>query len=106
MQITDRLYTYKIKEKKLDKIITRIKKGKNVPKLVLVTLPLFQDGILEIYDYNQLLQSYYRSIDERITIVGMSKSKSEANELVLNIVQDMYDAGVDFDVREFFGIQG
>ena len=104
MQIIDKLYTYGMSDKKLDKIISKIKKGKVIPNLCLITLPLFQDGILEIYDYNQLLQPYYKSRDKDVTVIGITKSKGDANEVVLALVQEMYDAGIDFDVKEYLGI--
>lgn len=106
MQLINNLYTYGISDKKLDKILPKIRKGKIVPNLYLVTLPLFEDGILEIYDYNQLLQPYYKTLDEKIIIVGMSLDRGGASDIVTSIVQDMCDAGVDFNVKEYLGIQG
>lgn len=104
MQIIEKLYTYGISDKKLDKIISKVKKGKIIPNLCLITLPLFQDGILEIYDYNQLLQPYYKSIHNDITVIGITKNKGDANEVILALVQEMYDAGMDFDVKKYLGI--
>lgn len=104
MQFIKKLYTYEMSDKKLDRIISKIKKGKKISKLCLITLPVFEDGILEVYDYNQLLQPYYKSIDERIIVVGISKNKGDAYQVVLNIVQGMYDSKIDFNVREYLGI--
>ena len=36
-------------------------------------------------------------------IIG-AKSKDDANEVVRDIVQDMYDVGENFDTRRFFEI--
>ncbi len=104
MQIIDNVYTYGIKEKKLDKIISKINKEKIIPNLCVITLPLFDDGILEIYDYNQLLQPYYKSLGDDIKVVGITKGRGDANELVLELVQGMCNAGEDFNVREYLGI--
>ncbi|MBQ8412688.1 MAG: hypothetical protein IJX12_03660 [Lachnospiraceae bacterium] len=104
MQIIENKYTYGISPRKLDKIIKKIKHGKKISKLHLVTLPLFEDGILEIYVYNQLLQPYYKTLDEKIVVVGMTLDKGEANNIVTDIVQGMCDAGIDFNVREYLGI--
>lgn len=104
MQIVNGLYTYGINEKKLDKIIKKIKRGKIIPGLHLVTLPLFEDGILEVYDYNQLLQPFYKTMDDKIYVIGVSKDKAGANDIIMEVVQGMCDAGVDFNVREFLGI--
>lgn len=104
MQIIDNLYTYGISEKKLDKIIKKIKTGKKVPKLCLVTMPLFNDGIMEVYVYNQLLQPFYKTMDDKITILGMAMDRGDANNIVMDIIQGMCDAGVDFDIRGYLGI--
>lgn len=104
MQIGNGIYTYGISDKKLDKISKKIKKGKIIPGLHLVTLPLFNDGILEIYDYNQLLQPFYKTMDDKIVIVGISKDRAGANDIVMELVQRMCDAGNGFNVREFLGI--
>jgi len=104
MQLLDGVYTYGISEKKLDKTLKKMKNGKIIPGLWLVTLPLFKDGILEIYDYNQLLQPFYKTMDDSIFIIGISKDRAGANEIVTEIVQGMYDANVDFDVRKYLGM--
>ena len=104
MQIIDKLYTYGMSDKKLDKIIAKVKKGKVIPNLCLITLPLFEDGILEIYDYNQFQQAFYIGIKKDIVVLGFAPDKAMAQEIVLSITQDLYDADCDFDVRKFFGI--
>lgn len=93
MNVSDALYTYGIKDRKLDRILKRISKGKRVRNLYVIVLPLVQDGLLEIYVYNQLLQPFYKSVINQIHVLGVALSKGDAEELVLQMVQDMYDAG-------------
>ncbi len=93
MNISDALYTYGIRDRKLDKILKRISKGKRVHNLYVIVLPLGRDGLLEIYVYNQLLQPFYRPVVDQIHVLGVALSKEDAEELVLQMVQDMYDAG-------------
>ncbi len=93
MNISDALYTYGIRDRKLDKILKRISKGKRVHNLYVIVLPLVRDGLLEIYVYNQLLQPFYRPVVDQIHVLGVALSKEDAEELVLQMVQDMYDAG-------------
>lgn len=100
------LFTYGIKDKKVDRIADKIKRGKKINKLFLVTLPLFDDGIMEVYQYNQLLQPYYAERTDDIIVVGMSIGKNGANEIILDIIQRMTDAGygASLDVRGFLNI--
>ncbi len=107
MKITDSLYTYGIKERKLDKVLAKIRHSKKIRNLYVVVLPLVNDGILEIYDYNQLLQPFYLAMSDDIYIVGLAKDKDDAMALVVDIIQDMHDLreGDDilFDTNKFFG---
>lgn len=93
MNVSDALYTYGIKDRKLDRILKRISKGKRVHNLYVIVLPLVQDGLLEIYVYNQLLQPFYKPVADQIHVLGVALNKGDAEELVLQMVQDMYDAG-------------
>lgn len=104
MRFVDSLYTYGYKDKKIDKVIKKINKGSAIPGLHLIVLPLVNDGILEIYVYNQLLQPFYKSIWDNICVVGIASNKGGAQELVQNIIQDMYDYNADLDVNNFFEI--
>ena len=104
MKVIDALYTYGYRDRKLDKVIKKMKHGDSMYGLHVIVLPLCQDGMLEIYVYNQLLQPYYRSLGDDVCVLGVASDKAGAEELVLNIIQDMYDAGYEFDVKGFFGI--
>lgn len=106
MQIAKEIYTYGFNRRKLGKIISKIRKKKKVSRICLIIMPLFKDGIMEIYDYNQLLQPYYKSRWDDIIVLGIVKNKAQANDVVLRIVQEMYDARLDFNVGEYFSIQG
>lgn len=106
MTISDSLYTYGINEKKLNKIKKKLLAHKRINNLYIVTLPITGDGIMEIYVYNQLLQPFYEPALKDINVLGMAKNKSDAEELVLRMIQDMYDAGagdsldMEYFVRE------
>ncbi len=104
MKFTEGFYTYNISEKMQKRIRSRIRKKKAARNLFLIVLPLRgNDGILEIYPYNQLLQSYYLQFYSDVVVVGLAKSREDAQMLVLEIIQDMYDAtGEELNVRKFF----
>lgn len=79
------------------------RRHKPVRNLYVIVLPLLQDGLLEIYPYNQLLQKPYRKLDSRIRVVGFARGKEVAEQLVLQIIQDMYDeTGEEWKVEDFF----
>ena len=104
MKLSEGLYTYNISNRKRNRICSHIRKHKSARNLFVIVLPVRgNDGILEIYPYNQLLQSYYRQFDSEITVVGLAKKREDAQMLVLEIIQDMYDTtGEEFDVKKFF----
>ncbi|MGN0436779.1 MAG: hypothetical protein ACI4D8_09150 [Wujia sp.] len=104
MKVNDALYTYGIKDKKLKKAVKRMRRGERINKLHAVVLPVFGDGLLEIYEYNQLLQPFYKSLEDEIHVVGIAMSKGEAINLVTDMVQDIYDSDCDFDVQRFFNV--
>lgn len=104
MRVIEDLYTYDINEKKAKRLLKKISRGKPAKGLYVVVYPLFNDGVLEIYSYNQLLQPYYKRRSDDIEIVGISMSKAEADMLVLGIFQRMCVEGyTDFgNLRGFF----
>lgn len=103
MIFADKCYTYNLTERKLARIRKRIRRHKPVRNLYVIVLPLLQDGLLEIYPYNQLLQKPYRKLDSRIWVVGFARGKEVAEQLVLQIIQDMYDeTGEEWKVEDFF----
>lgn len=103
MIFADNCYTYNLTERKQARIKKRIKRHKTVRNLYVIVLPLLQDGLLEIYPYNQLLQKPYRKIDSQIRVVGFARGKDAAEQLVVQIIQDMYDeTGEEWKVEDFF----
>ncbi len=103
MIFSDKCYTYNLTERKRARIKKRIQRHKTARNLYVIVLPLIQDGLLEIYPYNQLLQKPYRKIDSKIQVVGFARGKEAAEQLVVQIIQDMYDeTGEEWKVEDFF----
>ena len=97
MIFADKCYTYNLTERKQARIRRRIRRHKPVRNLYVIVLPLL------IYPYNQLLQKPYRKLDSRIRVVGFARGKEVAEQLVLQIIQDMYDeTGEEWKVEDFF----
>lgn len=102
MIVNSALYTYGYKEKKRNKIIKKMVQGDKVKDLHVVVLPLMGDGLLEIYPYNQLLQPFYKSLQDEVKVVGIANSKGAATSLIVDMIQDIYDSDLEFDVHKFF----
>lgn len=104
MKVVDTVYTYGILEEDVRHIAKKLKYNVKKLKLYIVCLPVFGDGLLEIYDYRQFQQPFYKNLKKDIVVLGFALDKAGAQEIVLSITQDLYDAECDFDVRSFFGI--
>ena len=91
MKLADNIYTDIEKNKVFRRALDRIAEGKKYMSFYVVTLPLFSYGLLEIYEFNELRQPYYRKMDDEITIMAISKSKTGAKELAMNILEDHLD---------------
>jgi hypothetical protein len=104
--IADNLYTEAINEKKVRRLILRLKLKRPVKNLFVVTMPLYDAGIMEIYDYNELLQPFYRKKKQNLEVLGLSSTRDGAKCIVANILEDSYDKLGTPDIGQFFGIGG
>ncbi|MCR4610240.1 MAG: hypothetical protein K5750_11165 [Eubacterium sp.] len=101
MYMIEHVYSDIERGKKLNKQIRKIYKYKPAINLFLVTFPIADKGILEIYNYNVLLQPYYRQHEEEIIIVGISSKKDEAEELIRSIVEETVRETGGLKVKEY-----
>ena len=76
------------KKKIFEKQLSRIAKGEYSAPLFVITYPLYSAGILEIYEYNELRQNFYRTLDDKIEIIGVSSSKEGARQVLCDILED------------------
>lgn len=106
MEFHEKLYTADLSAKDTKIIQKKINKGKNIEALYCIVLPLFNDGILEIYEYNQLLNTYLKHINNvvvnKIVIVGLATSNEEAIYAVAYIVDKVFQETGKADVRKYF----
>ncbi len=101
MYMIEYVYTDIERGKKLNKQIRKIYKYKPVMNLVLITFPIADKGILEIYNYNVLLQPYYRQHEDEIIIVGIASKKDEAQEILRGIVEETVRETGGIDVKGY-----
>ena len=101
--LSQNLYSDMASDKSFQKLLNKIVKKRPVATgLFLVTKPVFNAGIMEIYDYNELLQPFYRKRKADLNIYGVSTSRAGAREIVKDIIEDAYDALGELDIEKFF----
>ncbi len=102
MIIDKQLYVGCMSDRNIIKIIRKIKRFSSCTGVYVVTLPLFHDGILEIYNVNEFMQPVYRNMDDKIHIVGIASTRSAAVYLVKDIIDDVYKKTGGFDMNAYF----
>lgn len=92
-----RLYVGRNAQSNKHRIISKIKKNKPQMGIYVLTLPANNENVLDIYPANTLLQPHYRQSD--ILVVGIAKGRSEAMELMTQIVMEAYEFTGSYKVR-------
>lgn len=77
-----------------------VEKGKLKLSLYCVTFPSNPDNLLDIYHVNEFWFSHYRK--QEITILGLAVSRKAAVDLVVQMVEEVYKATGDVDLRSYF----
>lgn len=88
MKIAEHVYISEILRSQKYRLMERIRQGKRIPVLYCITLPVWSWGVLEIYEYNQLLSAFYR--EKEMMIVGMAAGKEDALVVLRRIVDRLY----------------
>ena len=101
-KIADNLYSDQLKDKAFKKTLRKVALKRPVTSLYVVTEPLYDAGILEIYNYNELLQPFYRKMKRNLKIYGVATSRDSAKQLVLSIVEDSVNKFDTPDVKRLF----
>ncbi|MBR3041303.1 MAG: hypothetical protein IKH94_01360 [Eubacterium sp.] len=100
--VAKNVYTSDISEKAFSKMLRRIAFKKPVNGLFVVTEPLYEAGIMEIYNYNELLQPFYRKKKNEINIYAVTNSRDNAKKLVCDIIDDAYRELGGPDIKGLF----
>ena len=101
----EKLYTDGMSARKIESIRNKIIKGSFKLGVFLITLPLSDDGILEIYRYPEFLQTVYKKSADNVVIVGLANSKEDAYSIVEHIVHDVGCDNAKNAIKEFFAIE-
>ncbi len=88
----------------IKKLSYKMKRARVIPMLYIITLPIMGDGVLEIYDYNTLLQPFFKKRFDTIKVVGISKSKKGIMEVLRKLYEEMSQKDENLNVRDFLGV--
>ena len=85
------------KEKKLKK---DIEKGKLVTGIFLITKPSNEKNLFDILPTTELLFPYYKK--RELLVYGLAKGKEEAKNLLLSMLEDIYQETGGLYCKEYF----
>lgn len=98
MKLYNRMYVRGIPDRRIIPTMRKMNRNKKLSGLYCITLPVFKDGILEIYEYEELRQPLYEELPNPVIVIGITNSQKEAEELVRLIVDEVYQNTGAFDV--------
>lgn len=100
MKIAENVYISEVLKPGRHRLTEWIHREKRIPGLYCITLPVWNSAFLEIYEYNQLLSSFYKEKD--ITIVGMAAGKQDALVILRRMVNELYLESRLEDAKSYF----
>lgn len=89
-----------IKKHDLENIKKSIEDRKFTCSIYCISLASNPKNLFDIYNSKELLFPYYKKKD--IHIIGLAKSKKQAFELVLDIIDEIHTNTGDVKFREYF----
>lgn len=104
IRVHEQLYSEGISDRKLASFKRKIRKKSPKLNLFLVTLPLGDEGLLEVYWYPELLQTYYRNMDVELLVVGMATTRDVAFHLIEQIVLDVGFRDGKIPIKDYFKV--
>lgn len=102
MNFSAQIYTDIESDRKFNKVYNKITRLSPAKDIFIVTLPIYKHGLFEIYKYDEMLQHYYRTVDDKIFIMGIASSKAKAKELVTDMINDMITLHFPLDSKAYF----
>lgn len=85
--------------KESQKIIKKIKQNKKIPDIYVIALATVPGNLLDVIPAWELTQKGYPK--DELEIIGMAKGKKMALEVTQSIVEEVYRATGDFQVRRY-----
>lgn len=78
----------------------RLEQGKLVLGVYLITEPSNQENLFDILDAKELLFPYNKR--RTIVVYGLAKGKGEAEQMVTEMIEEVYRETGTLNVREYF----
>lgn len=97
---SEKLYIGGLAEKKCNKIMKKLEKGKLVPGVFLITRPSNASNLLDILPAAELLFPYYKQ--QELVVYGLAENKAEAEKLVISMLEDVYRETDGLCCKEYF----
>ena len=97
---SEKLYIGEQAEKNVKKIKNKIEQGKLVIDVFLITKPSNENNLFDILPTAELKFPYYKK--RELLVYGLAKGKEEAEELLLKMLEDIYQATGGFYCKEYF----
>lgn len=97
---TSRLYLGDKLKKKKDKVIASMNNREAVFGVYCISFASQPSNLFDIIEANELLFPHY--VRSEVRIVGLAYGKSEAIDLVCDMLMEVYKKTGDFDVRTYF----
>ena len=96
----DRLYVAKDLLKSKRKVLKNLKQGKLQPGVYVITLPLGDEDMLDIYPSYVLLQKAFKNFN--VTVVGIAGEQETAFELIETMMNDCIAIDNTVNIRAYF----
>ena len=97
---SEKLYIGEQAEKNYKKIKKKIEQGKLVLDVFLITKPSNENNLFDILPTTELKFPYYKK--RELLVYGLAKGKEEAKELLLKMLEDIYQEAGGFYCKEYF----
>lgn len=97
---SEKLYIGEQAEKNLKKVQKKLESGKPLPGYFLITKPSNADNLFDILSAGELFFPYYKQ--QELLVYGLAKGKSEAEELVVSMLEDVYRETDGLYCKEYF----
>lgn len=95
-----KLYIGEQAEKNYRKVQKKLENGKLVPDFFLITKPSNEKNLFDILPAAELLFPYYKR--QELLVYGLGKGKTEAEELVVSMLEDVYRETDGLSCEEYF----
>ena len=97
---SEKLYIGEQAEKNYEKIKKKIEQGKLVVDVFLITKPSNEKNLFDILPTAELKFPYYKK--RELLVYGLAKGKDEVKELLLKILEDIYQETGGLYCEEYF----